>query len=160
MEEDSNDVTVISRDAILASTLMGVMSYVENDDKLLWGSLTNMRIHILMPDNTDTGEELATIFFLFTVAHNTDNVEVMADIFDMCKHRVDVTDILKRIAEMDIIGSDESNDIREIKMNGIFRLAKLAGLRNIREAFNELDLVALEMGVPDMSENALKEALQ
>jgi hypothetical protein len=153
----NNNLEVISRDAVFASVLAGVTSYVCGTNKTMWQKMTDFRIRMLLPKDVISDEDKATATFLFFASLHTENLEVMADIFKLFSGHNDVLPSLTIIAKGRPMRETDSEEIKNLYIEQLVSMLHLAGAKDLKKAYEELDAIALEHGVSGMGEAEIKE---
>jgi hypothetical protein len=153
----NNNLEVISRDAVFASVLTGVTSYVCGTNKAMWQEMTDFRIRMLLPKDVLSEENRATATFLFLASLHTENLEVMADIFKLFSGCDDVLPSLVILANGRPMQENDSEEIQKLHMEQLASMLHLAGVKSIKKGYEELDAISLEYGVDGMDEAAIQE---
>jgi len=153
----NNNLEVISRDAVFASVLTGVTSYVCGTNKTMWQEMTDFRIRMLLPKDVISDEDKATATFLFYASLHTENLEVMADIFKLFAGYDDVLPSLTIIAKCRPMSEDDSEEIQKLHIEQLASMLHLAGVKDLKKAYEELDAISLEYGMDGMDEAAIQE---
>lgn len=148
---------VISRNAIFAASINGLISYQTGTEKEFWRGLTADRLAILMPTKADSLEEKSTALFIQVIASMTDNIDLEAQALNL----LDGADKEKaiEIAKMGFANIDEEKLLHEITPF-LSALMLAAGVRNIGAAFKELDGIAHGYGLANSSEIEMKKIVE
>lgn len=155
----NNNLEVISRDAIFASVLTGVTSYVTGTNKAMWQEMTDFRIRMLLPKDVTSDEDSATATFLFLASLHTENLEAMADIFKLFAGRNDVIPYLTTIVKGRPMRENDSDEIQKLHIEQLAMMLPLAGVKNLKKAYEELDAIGLEYGISDIDEVSIAKAV-
>lgn len=154
----NNNLEVISRGAVFASVLTGVTSYVCGTNKTMWQEMTDFRIRMLLPKDVLSEENRATATFLFLASLHTENLEVMADIFKLFSGCDDVLPTLVLIANGRPMQENDSEEIQKLHIEQLASMLHLAGVKDLKKAYEELDAIGLEYGMNGASEADIKKA--
>ena len=159
MNPNNNFVEVISRDAVLASVLTGITSYVFGTNKTMWQEMTDFRIRMLLPKDVLSEESRATAAFLFLASLHTENLEVMADIFKLFSGCDDVLPSLVILANGRPMQEDDSEEIQKLHMDQLSLMLHYSGVKSIKKGYEELDAIGLEHGTNGLDEVGIAKAV-
>jgi hypothetical protein len=152
----NNDVTVISRDGMFAAALNGFIGYIFGDDKQLWREMVAMRLHMIKPQSITTDQEISAGMFVYFVANITHNIEIEAEMLNMFNSKPEAKEQLECIDYSSYEHNEEfAKSITPILISCILN----AGVKSLKDGFDEVDHIALEFGMSEMDETAIREAI-
>lgn len=151
-----NNVTVISRDGMFAAALNGFIGYAFGDDKHLWREMVAMRLHMIKPNSVKSDQEIGAGMFVYFVANLTQNIEIESEILNLFSA---MPDIKEQLARIDYSPYKMDEEFAKSLMPIFVSCALNAGVKSLKDGFDEIDHIAIEFGMQDMDEDEIKKAL-
>ncbi len=139
----------LSRDAIFASAINGLIGFFHGDNKPLWKKLTKFRLEVLMPETINCNEDFQRLLFIVTIAQVVGIMEVEAEAFQKMRSCLN-DEVFQKTIKVNYGAFDHSTENIEFIVDIVVKLAFYAGWRNARASFDELDALNAELQVDDM----------
>ena len=140
----------LSKDAMFASAISGLIGFFHEDNKTLWKKLTQFRLEVLMPETIDGIEDFQRLLFIVTIAQVVGIMEVEAEAFQKMRSCLNDEEFQKTI-KVNYGGLDHTPENIEFIVEVVVKLALYAGWSNPRAAFSEIDALNTELQIDDMN---------
>lgn len=151
----SDQMEVISRDAMFAAVLTGVSSYVYGTNKPLWQSMTEMRIRFLIPESINDDQDSAVAVFLLIASKHIQCFELVSEIFNKLSVRGADMEAISKIAKGIPMQENDSPEIQNLHIEQMSAMLHFAGVTNLKKGYEELDALSLEYGLNDLNEDEI-----
>ena len=140
----------LSKDAMFALSIDGLIGFFYDDNKALWKNLTEFRLKILMPDTINDIEDYQRLLFILVLAQVVGLIEIETEVLQKIRGCVDEEEF--QLTYKIDFGKPELNDDNiKIITETVIRLGVDAGFNNPEAAFTELDTLNVELKIDEMN---------
>ena len=147
--QSEEELFYLSKDAMFASAINGLIGFFHGDNKALWKKLTTLRLEILMPDIINDIEDFQRLLLILTIAQVVGSMEVEAEVLQKIRGCLNEEEF-QLTNKIDFGKLDLTDENIEFIVERVATLAFYAGWSNVRAAFAEIDALNEELQIDNM----------